>query len=62
MVEHALRGNENAKQKWRENVVQRWFHTDEPSSAFLSRANKFLRDPEHRIKVMHIFESLVETQ
>ncbi len=62
MVEHALRGNENAKQKWRENVVQDWFLTDEPFSAFLSRANKFLRDPEHSIKGMSIFKSLVETQ
>jgi hypothetical protein len=62
VVEHALRGNENAKQKWRENVVQNWFRTDEPSSAFLSRANKFLRDAEHSSKGMSIFESLVETQ
>jgi hypothetical protein len=63
MVEHALRGNENAKQKWRETVVQGWFDdTDEPVSAFLSRANKFLRDPEHSIKTMSIFESLEETQ
>jgi hypothetical protein len=62
MVEHALRGNENAKHKWRENVVQDWFHTDEPFSAFLSRANKFLRDPEHSINDMRIFESVVETQ
>jgi hypothetical protein len=61
MVEHALRGNENAEQKWRENVVQDWFHTDEPSSAFLSRANTFLRDPEHSINGMRIFESFVET-
>jgi hypothetical protein len=61
MVEHALRGNENAKQKWRETVVQDWFHTDEPFSAFLSRANKFLRDLEHSIKGMSIFESVVET-
>ncbi len=62
MVEHALRGNENAKQKWRETVVLDWFHTDEPTSAFLCRANKFLRNPEHSIKGMSIFESLVETQ
>jgi hypothetical protein len=61
MVEHALRGNENAKQKWRENVVQGWLHTDEPSSAFLSRANKFLRDPDHSINGMRIFELLLQT-
>jgi hypothetical protein len=62
MVEHALSGNENGKQKWRDRVAQGWFHTDEPASAFLSRANKFLRDPEHSIKGMSIFESPVETQ
>ena len=62
MVEHALRGNENAKQKWRDNVVRGWFDkTDEPALAFLSRANKFLRNPDHSIKGMRIFESLVET-
>jgi len=43
--------------------VQDWFHTDEPSSAFLSRVNKFLReDMKHSIKGLSIFESLVETQ
>jgi hypothetical protein len=63
MVGHALRGNEDAKQKWRENVVQGWFDkTDEPASAFLGRANKFLSDPEHSIGGMIIFESVVETQ
>jgi hypothetical protein len=43
--------------------VQDWFRTDEPSSAFLSRANTFLReDMEHSIKGLSIFESLVEAQ
>ena len=63
MVEHALLRNENGKRKWREIVVQGWFdQPDEPDSDFLLRANKFLRDPEHSINDMCIFESPVETQ
>ena len=62
MVAHTQSGNENYQQKWRDRVVQGWFHTDDPASAFLRRANKFLRDPEHSIKCMSIFDSVVETQ
>ncbi len=39
-----------------------WFHTDEPGSIFLSRANRFLSNPEHSINGVRIFESVVETQ
>jgi hypothetical protein len=60
MVEHGLRGNEKAKQIWRENVVQGWIYTDESVSDFLWKANRFLR--EHSVKGMSIFESVVETQ
>ncbi len=64
VVQHALRGNEERKDRWKEVVVNDWFNnTADAFPDFLMKANRFLReDLQRSIKGMSIFESVVETQ
>jgi hypothetical protein len=64
VVQHALRGNEERKERWGKEVVNDWFNnTADAASDFIIRANKFLReDMEDSSMGMSIFESVVKTQ
>jgi hypothetical protein len=63
VVQHALRGNEERKERWKKEVVNDWFNnTADAGPDFIIRANKFLReDMEDSSKGISIFESVVET-
>jgi hypothetical protein len=64
VVQHALRGNEESKERWKNEVVKDWFeNTADEASDFLVRGNRFLReDLKDSFKGMSIFERVVETQ
>ena len=61
MLHEHLSRKESSKQKWISDVVQNWFDNDVSASDFLLKANTFLRDPQHSVDGMHIFESVVDT-
>jgi hypothetical protein len=64
VVQHALCGNKESKERWKNEVVKDWFENKaDTDSDFLIRANRFLReDLKVSIKGMSIFEWVVETQ
>jgi len=44
MVRHSLKGHAESVRLWQQDVVKNWFQDSEEASAFLFRANTFLRE------------------
>ena len=43
VVQHALRGNEEHKERWKKEIVNDWYNSPvDPAGDFLTRANRFL--------------------
>ena len=60
MVRHSLRGHAESVQKWQQDVVKNWFQNGEEASAFLFRANYFLR--KHIHNGTSVVNKVIETQ
>jgi hypothetical protein len=60
MVRHSLGGHPKSELLWQQDVVKNWFANGEGASAFLFRANKFLR--ENVINGISVVTQVVETQ
>eukprot|EP00961_Rhodomonas_salina_P159490 2147783-Rhodomonas_salina.1 len=60
MVQHLLRGHPTSCEEWKVSVVRGWFGNEEQPSAFLLRANAFLR--QHLIDGTQVLEAVVKTR
>jgi hypothetical protein len=60
MVRHSLHWHAESVRMWRQDVVKNWFQNGEDASAFLLRANMFLR--KHLVNGISVVTLVVETQ
>ena len=60
MARHHLRGHDDVVRVWQQDVVRDWFQNNENASAFLLRANRFLR--QHVVDGISVVNHVVKTQ
>ena len=60
LVQHSLRHHAEIVREWQQDVVKNWFQNGEKASAFLFRANFFLRT--HLLNGISVVNQVIETQ